>query len=71
MKRLMITKNLVVKIQNLIVNHESQPVKLNPVMCAFKIYNIKIKHLLVCNIILSEIKNSQTEKIAVYKNVEA
>ena len=71
MKRLMITKNLVVKIQNLIVNHESQPVKLNLVMCAFKIYNIKIKHLLVCNIILSEIKNSQTEKIAVYKNVEA
>ena len=30
MKRPMITENTVVKIQNLIVNHESQPVKSNP-----------------------------------------
>ena len=30
MKRLMITKNSVVKFQNLVVNHESRPVKLNP-----------------------------------------
>ena len=30
MKKLMITKNLVVKIQNLTVNHESRPVKSNP-----------------------------------------
>ena len=30
MKRLMITKNSVMKIKNL-VNHESEPVKLNPV----------------------------------------
>ena len=28
----MIAKNLVVKIQNLVVNHESQPVKPNPVL---------------------------------------
>ena len=28
----MITKNLVVKIQNLVMNHESRPVKLNPVL---------------------------------------
>ena len=26
----MITKNLVVKIQNIVMNHESQPVKSNP-----------------------------------------
>ena len=31
MKRPMITENTVVKIQNLIVNYESRPVKLNPV----------------------------------------
>ena len=30
-KRLMITKNAVVKIQTLIMNHESRPAKLNPV----------------------------------------
>ena len=30
MKKLMITKNLVVKTQNLVVNHESQPLKSNP-----------------------------------------
>ena len=30
MKRLMITEYLVVKIQKLIMNHESQPVKSNP-----------------------------------------
>ena len=29
-KRLMITKNSVAKIKNLVVNHESRPVKLNP-----------------------------------------
>ena len=29
-KRLMITKNLVVKIKNLVVNHESETVKSNP-----------------------------------------
>ena len=32
MKRLMITKNLVVKIQNLFGNQESWPFKLNPVL---------------------------------------
>ena len=31
MKILMIKKNSVVKIQNLVVNHQSQPVKSNPV----------------------------------------
>ena len=31
MKKLMITKNPVVKIKNLIMNHKSQPIKLNPV----------------------------------------
>ena len=30
-KRLMITKNTVVKIENLVVNHESRPVKSNHV----------------------------------------
>ena len=30
MKKLMITKNLVLKTQNLVVNHESQPLKSNP-----------------------------------------
>ena len=33
MKRLTRTKNSVVKIQNLVVNYESRPVKLNPVQC--------------------------------------
>ena len=36
-------------------------------MCAFEIYNIKIKHLRVCNIFSV---SSQTEKITVYKNIE-
>ena len=31
MKRLMITKNLIMKIQNLVVNHESRPLKSKPV----------------------------------------
>ena len=31
-KRLMATKNLVVKNQNLVINHKSRPVKLNPAM---------------------------------------
>ena len=31
-KKFMIKKNSVLKIQNLVVNHESQPVKLNPVV---------------------------------------
>ena len=31
MKRLMITKNSVMKIQTLVVNHKSGPIKLNPV----------------------------------------
>ena len=31
-KRLMITKNSDVKIQNLVVNHESRPIKSNPEM---------------------------------------
>ena len=31
-KRLVITKNSVVKIQNLLVNHESLPVKSNPIL---------------------------------------
>ena len=30
MKKLMITKNSVMKIQNVVVNHESQPVTSNP-----------------------------------------
>ena len=29
------TKNSVVKIQNLVVNHESRPVKSNPVLASF------------------------------------
>ena len=32
MKRLVMTKNSVVKIQKLVVNHESRPVKSNPVL---------------------------------------
>ena len=32
MKTLMITKSSAVELQHLIVNHESQPIKLNPVM---------------------------------------
>ena len=32
MKRLMITKSLVMKIQNLVVNHESEPIKSDPVV---------------------------------------
>ena len=41
-KRLMITKNAVVKIQTLIMNHESRPVKLNPVEIHFsKVFKTK------------------------------
>ena len=29
----MMRKNLIMKIQNLVVNHKSQPVKLNPANC--------------------------------------
>ena len=32
MKRFMLTKNLLMKIQNLVVSHESQSIKLNPAM---------------------------------------
>ena len=41
MKRLMITKNSVKETQNPIVNHESQPVKLNPVMGVVRGWGLK------------------------------
>ena len=38
LKRLVITKNSVVKIQNLVVNHESRPVKSNPGVAVFYVF---------------------------------
>ena len=43
-KRFMITKNSVVKIQNLVMNHESRPVKSNPVII---IRRRKLVHVIV------------------------
>ena len=39
----MITKNLVVKIRNLVVNDESQPVKPNPTL--YHTLHIAVKHM--------------------------
>ena len=38
LKRLVITKNSVVKIQNRVMNHESRPVKSNPGVAVFYVF---------------------------------
>ena len=62
----MITKNLVVEIQNLIVNHESQPVKLNPVLVCVPVCEetVHVSQGTVCSLITWLIMSVITSNIA-------
>ena len=51
MKKLMITKNLVLKTQNLVVNHESQPLKSNPKSILVTTDIVIIEMFWICHVI--------------------